>query len=300
MHKLITILGPTAVGKTSLAANLAYKFNGEIISSDSRQVYKKLNLGTGKDYSDYIINDTHVKYHLIDIIDPADEYNLFTFKEDFYKYFEKITSEGKLPFLVGGTGLYLSSIIQDYKLNKVDFQSDYARELENLSLEEIQKKLLEINPSLHNTTDLLSKERAIRRIIILSGDKEGSKKYPEINHLVIGVNADRDIVIKRIENRLKHRLESGMIDEVKNLLEEGYSAERLIDLGLEYKFLTQHVLGELSYNDMFQKLRAAIVAFSKRQMAWYRKMEREGVIINWIQQGDFKTAEELISGFLYE
>ncbi|MGE5437570.1 MAG: tRNA (adenosine(37)-N6)-dimethylallyltransferase MiaA [Syntrophothermus sp.] len=301
MHKLITILGPTAVGKTFLAAQLAYKFKGEIISADSRQVYKKLNIGTGKDYSDYIVNGTQIKYHLIDIIDPSEEYSLFKFQEDFYKTFEDINSRKKLPFLVGGTGLYLSCIIQEYKLNKADFKTNYAEELEQLSLKELQKKLLELNPSLHNTTDLLSKERAIRRIIVLM-EKENGKEhnFPKLKHLIIGVIADRGMVIKRIETRLKERLQNGMIEEIKSLLDKGCSPERLISLGLEYKFLTQYALGELNYNDMHQKLRSAIVAFSKRQMGWYHKMERMGVKINWIHKGDIYKAEELISEFLHE
>jgi tRNA dimethylallyltransferase len=294
MHtNLITILGPTATGKTRLASQLVQKYNGEIISADSRQVYIGMDIGTGKDLSDYTIEGEKISYHLIDIIHPREEFNLFMFKELFAKSFIDITSRNKMPFLVGGTGLYISSIIQNYDLKKADFNSTKVNELELLTLNELQNRLIDLNPNVHVKKDLLSRNRMINAIMVAEA-KQRLEDFPELNSLVLGVKTDRDEIKRRITERLSKRLNEGMVDEVKNLLESGITFERLVSFGLEYKFVSLHLKGELSYDEMFQKLNTAIHQFSKRQMTWFRKMEREGVKITWLNGADFKTACTII------
>ncbi len=295
-YNLITILGPTAVGKTFLGASLADRFGGEIISADSRQVYRRMDIGTGKDLNDYLINGKSLPYHLIDLIEPKDEFNLFLFNQQFYKAFREISSREKIPFLVGGTGLYLHSILKNYDLNPVEFNDKRYSELSELTLEELAELLKAKNSSLHNTTDLLIKERIIRAIML--SEKTAHKEIDGrsgINSLIIGVSLEREEIKKRITARLKQRLESGMIDEVKNLIGEGITFERLETFGLEYKFVGKYLSGELNRNDMFQKLNSAIHSFSKRQMTWFRKMEKEGIKINWIEGADYDAAEQIIS-----
>jgi len=290
---LITILGPTATGKTRLAAQLAQKYNGEIISADSRQVYIGMDIGTGKDLTDYNVDGEKISYHLIDIIHPREEFNLFMFKELFAKSFADITSRDKLPFLVGGTGLYISSIIQNYDLKKADFNSDRIPELKQKSQDELQNLLIKLIPKIHNTHDLSSKERMIKAILVAEANQR-LKDFPKINSLVLGVKMNRDEIKRRITERLRKRLDEGMVDEVKRLIASGVTFERLASFGLEYKFLSMHLKGELSYDEMFQKLNTAIHKFSKRQMTWFRKMEREGVKINWLNGADFDAACILI------
>lgn len=297
-YNLITILGPTAVGKTHLAAQLANHFNGEIISADSRQVYIGMNIGTGKDINDYNIDGKTIPHHLIDVIQPKEEFNLFLFNKYFYEIFNNLTSKGKIPFLVGGTGLYLHSILSGYELSKVDFDEERYKELNECEIADLKVKLKKINPSLHNTTDLLVKERIIRAIMI--AEKENDKdllKKSDINSLTIGIQFEREEIKKRITARLKHRLQNGMIEEVKKLVNEGISFERLNLFGLEYKFVGKYLSGELSYNDMYQKLNSAIHSFAKRQMTWFRKMEKEGIIIHWIEGPDYEEANQLISKY---
>ena len=292
-YDLITILGCTATGKTKLAVQLANFFNGEIISADSRQVYRGMNIGTGKDLSEYIINGKSIPYHLIDVLDPTEEFNLFLFKEHFQKAFQKIVGNNSKPFLVGGTGLYLSSVLQDYNLSKADFESE-AKNLSSLSDEELKKTLINLNPRLHNITDLNDRERIIKAIAVSKSKAEKNQNY-KINSLNIGVNLSRDEIKKRITVRLKKRLdEEGMIEEVKSLLDSGVGYDKMFFFGLEYKLIAQYLKGELNRNDMFQKLNSAIHAFAKRQMTWFRKMEKEGIIINWIDGPDFNKAKELI------
>jgi len=322
-NDLITILGPTATGKTKLAVQLADYFNGEIISADSRQVYRGMNIGTGKDLSEYFIEGRPIPYHLIDIIDPTEEFNLFSFQQSFYRLFEQIKSKNKLPFLVGGTGMYLSSILQNYNLTKADFETQ-KQNLYSYSDNELREMLKGLNPALHNTTDLNDRERIIKAVAVSKSlqqtssghfepDSSGEKsvftrgkdfsvipllrndKNKNINALVIGVNLSREEIKMRITARLKKRLdEEGMIDEVKFLMDSGISYDKLIFFGLEYKFIAQYLNGELNKNDMFQKLNSAIHSFAKRQMTWFRKMEKEGVVINWIDGPDFNKAKELI------
>jgi tRNA dimethylallyltransferase len=294
-YNLITILGPTAVGKTRLGAFLANRFNGEIISADSRQVYSGMDIGTGKDLDDYIVQGKTVPFHLIDICNPGGEFNLFSFNRYFYKTFGEIISRNKIPFLVGGTGLYLHSVLKGYELNKVEFDEKRFFELNELDVDTLREKLLGLNPGLHNTTDLLIKERIIKAIIIAEKkDFEDVEGRIKINSLTIGVNLERKLVRERITKRLRQRLENGMIDEVKGLLVNGITFEKLEFFGLEYKLIAKYLKGEIDYEEMFQKLNTAIHQFAKRQMTWFRKTEREGIDINWIESADYSAAEKLI------
>jgi tRNA dimethylallyltransferase len=292
-YDLITILGPTATGKTKLAVKLADYFDGEIISADSRQVYRGMNIGTGKDLSEYSLNGKQIPYHLIDIIDPTEEFNLYSFQEGFYKSFDKIKNKNKLPFLVGGTGMYLSSILQNYNLNKADFK-EIEREYSSHNDEELKTILKELNPILHNTTDLTERKRILKAIAVSKAEQNHTDEVKN-NSLNIGVSLSRDEIKKRITARLKKRLDDeGMIDEVKSLMDSGISYDKMIFFGLEYKFIAQYLKGELNKNDMFQKLNSAIHTFAKRQMTWFRKMEKEGVVIQWIDGPDFNKAKQLI------
>ena len=295
--KLITILGPTAVGKTKFAVKLASVFNGEIISADSRQVYRLMDIGTGKDLSEYSSCGNSIPYHLIDICDPTEEFNLFTFRKEFVNAYSSITGSGNTAFLVGGTGMYLSSILQDYTLTPANFKTKRARDLSEKRNDELKEILLELNPNQHNLTDLVDKERIIKAILIAESASESLPKI-ELESLVIGVSLERQEIKKNITRRLKERLNSGMIDEVKNLSDNGISTEKLKFFGLEYKFIAMYLNGEMNYNDMYQKLNSAIHQFAKRQMTWFRKMEREGVIINWLAPENTKSAELLIENFL--
>ena len=295
MFNLITILGPTATGKTKLAARLAKELNGEIISSDSRQVYKYMNIGTGKDLKDYIVEGQTISYHLIDIAEPTEEYNLYRFTIDFYNAYNKIKEKKKTPFLVGGTGLYVSSIIQNYKLKQADFNSLRREELEELSEPQLRELLLNLKPNPHNITDQTEKDRIIKAILIEESNSDAlPKNIQPPNSLNIGIKLERDEIRKRITKRLEERLNEGMIKEVKDLLKRGVPFEKLAYFGLEYKYLGLYLEGKLSYNEMFQKLNTAIHRFAKRQMTWFRKMEREGVKINWFEGKDFNIVLSFI------
>jgi len=294
-YNLITILGPTAVGKTRLGALLANRFEGEIISADSRQVYKRMDIGTGKDLADYIVEGKNIPVHLVDVINPTEEFNLFLFNKLFYQAYNNILQRKKNPLLVGGTGLYLHSILKSYSLTSVQFDNSKVEYLNKFSIQELAARLKNINPALHNTTDLLVKERVVRAIMIAEKEKHGEYvNKTEIKSLTIGVHLKRDEIKKRITTRLKYRLQNGMIEEVQRLLNEGISYERLELFGLEYKFIAKYIKGEFNYNDMFQKLNSSIHSFAKRQMTWFRKMDREGIEINWIDGADYKTAEQII------
>jgi tRNA dimethylallyltransferase len=293
----ITILGPTAIGKTSLAVKLAYYFNGEIISADSRQVYKLMDIGTGKDLQDYYINDTKIEYHLIDVVHPKDDYNLFLFNQDFEKAFEIIKSKNKLPFLVGGTGLYLNSILNSYNLSCLNFSSNEYSELYNMSNEQLVERLKKYDHLVHNKNDYMDRDRMIKRIIILENKNE-SRKDEKYNSLVIGIYTDREDNKKRITKRLKDRLQNGLIDEVKKLIEMGISYERLYYFGLEYRYVSLYLQNKLNYNDMYQKLNSQIHKFAKRQMTWFRKMEREGIQIKWFSPDDYQVIEDYIKANL--
>jgi tRNA dimethylallyltransferase len=287
--KMITILGPTASGKTDIAAHLAYELGAEIISADSRQVYRGMDIGTGKDLEDYIVNGTPVPYHLIDICDAGAKYNLFQYQEDFLKAYDDITSRGVQPILCGGTGLYIESVLKGYHLSPVPQNPELRASLEGKSLEELTVMLKELKAkagsNMHNKTDVDSCQRAIRAIEIESYNLENPipvRDFPAIDSIIIGVNIDRDERRRKITNRLRKRLDDGMVDEIKQLLASGIPAEDLIYYGLEYKYITEYVIGKTSYDDMFRGLEIAIHQFAKRQMTWFRGMERRGCKIHWI------------------
>ncbi|MBM6963670.1 tRNA (adenosine(37)-N6)-dimethylallyltransferase MiaA [Phocaeicola plebeius] len=283
-YDLITILGPTASGKTPLAVALAARLKTEIISGDSRQVYRRMDLGTGKDLSDYVVDGYKVPYHLIDIVEPGYKYNVFEYQRDFLVAYEDIKARGLLPILCGGTGMYLESILKGYRLLPVPENKELRESLASKSLEELTD-ILSRYKKLHNSTDVDTVKRAIRAIEIeeyyLTQDVN-ARSFPEIHSLIVGVDIDRDLRRQKITNRLKKRLQEGMVDEVKALLKEGINPDDLIYYGLEYKYLTLYAVGKLSYDEMFSQLEIAIHQFAKRQMTWFRGMERRGFQIHWI------------------
>ncbi|MBN1117894.1 MAG: tRNA (adenosine(37)-N6)-dimethylallyltransferase MiaA [Bacteroidales bacterium] len=281
---LIVVLGPTATGKTKFAANLALKMNGEIISADSRQLYKRMNLGTGKDYEDYFVEGKHIPCHLIDIYDPGYKSNVFEYKKAFIKAYQDLKLRNRKAILCGGTGLYIEAVTQDYKLVAVPVNSNLREELKDKTLSELEQ-ILALYKKLHNKTDTDTKKRAIRAIEIEEFYKTNMQEAGssiEINPVFFGIRVDREIRRERITNRLKARLKEGMLEEAESLLNEGISPEDMIYYGLEYKYLTLHLTGEIDYKTMVEKLNIAIHQFAKRQMTWFRKMEREGVHIHWI------------------
>lgn len=283
-YYMITILGPTATGKTILAAQLASLLNGEIISADSRQVYRGMDIGTGKDISEYTINNKKIPYHLIDIVDPGYEYNVYEFQHDFLKAFTEIEKRGNIPILCGGTGLYIESILKGYKLINVPLNLNLRDEL-NIKEDSELITILESFTSLHNTTDTNERERLIRAIEIQTYYKSNpdvDTYFPKIDTKIFGINYDRRVVTMRITERLDERLKNGMIEEVKGLLDSGLEPEQLIFYGLEYKWVTEYLEGKIAYNEMFRRLNTAIHQFSKRQMTWFRKMEKQGIEIIWI------------------
>ena len=283
-YDLIAILGPTASGKTPFAAHLAARLDTEIISADSRQIYRGMDLGTGKDLADYVVDGKAIPYHLIDICDPGYKYNLFEYQRDFLKAFEDIRRRGKLPIMCGGTGLYLESILKGYRLLDVPQNPELRASLEEKSLEELTE-ILRGYKTLHNTTDVDTAKRAIRAIEIEEFYRQTPpevRSFPELCSLIIGLDISRELRRKKITRRLKQRLEEGMLDEIRQLLDSGLSPDDLIYYGLEYKYLTLHVIGQLSYEEMFSQLEIAIHQFAKRQMTWFRGMERRGIAIRWI------------------
>lgn len=283
-YDLITILGPTASGKTLFSAALAAQLHTEIISADSRQIYRGMDLGTGKDLVDYTINGQTIPYHLIDIVDPGYKYNVFEYQKDFLKAYESIKAKGCLPILCGGTGLYLESVLKGYKLIPVPENPELRLSLSDKSLSELTE-ILEQYKTLHNSTDVDTVKRAIRAIEIEEYYQKHpiqEREFPKLNSLIIGVDIDRELRREKISRRLKQRLEEGMIEEVRNLINNGVTAEDLIYYGLEYKYLTLYVIGQITYNEMYTGLETAIHQFAKRQMTWFRGMERKGFTINWI------------------
>ena len=283
-YDLITILGPTASGKTPLAAALAYKLDTEIISGDSRQVYRRMDLGTGKDLEDYVVNGQQIPYHLIDIVDPGYKYNVFEFQRDFLNAYDQVRWKDKLPILCGGTGMYLESVLKGYRLLPVPENPKLRDSLADKSLAELTR-LLSTYRKLHNSTDVDTVKRAIRAIETEEYYKHQSAEYhelPQIHSLIIGVDIARELRREKISHRLKQRLDEWMVNEVKALLDSGISSEDLIYYGLEYKYLTLYVLGKLSFNEMFHQLEIAIHQFAKRQMTWFRGMERRGFTIHWL------------------
>jgi tRNA dimethylallyltransferase len=292
---MITILGPTATGKTSFAAYLAYKMNGEIISADSRQVFIGMDIGTGKDRQDYMVEGNLIPAHLVDIREPGEEFSVFDFQEAFLEAYQKITRKNKIPILCGGTGLYLESVLKGYHLQKVPKNQKLRARLITKSFKELQDRLLELKPNQHNTTDLNDRERLVRAIEIQeyykTHGKEG-KKLPEFNNTTFGIHFERKKIRQRITERLHQRLENGMVEEVGRLLQSGLTADQLRFYGLEYRYITDFLTLKIDRYTMVNQLETAIHQFAKRQMTWFRRMERNGITIHWID-GNLNKEEKL-------
>lgn len=285
-YDIIAIIGPTASGKTSLAVALAKDLNTEVISGDSRQVYRRMDLGTGKDLSDYRIDGMNIPYHLIDIAEPGTKYNLFQYQQDFLPVYEQIKAKGKIPILCGGTGLYVESILRGFNLVPVPENMKLRESLSGKTLDELTE-ILKGYKTLHNTTDVDTVNRAIRAIEIeeyMRKHPVEKRSFPALNALIVGIDVAREVRRQRISKRLRQRLDEGMVEEVRALLQEGISADDLIYYGLEYKYLTLYVLGKLSYDEMYSQLEIAIHQFAKRQMTWFRGMERRGLMIHWLDE----------------
>jgi tRNA dimethylallyltransferase len=298
-YDIVTILGPTASGKTEVAVNLAFKLGGEIISADSRQIYREMDLGTGKDLEEYQIDGINVPYHLIDIADAGYQYNVFEFQRDFLKVYQAVKEKDSFPVMCGGSGMYLEAILKGYRLVQVPVNEERRAEHQLLSLEALTE-ILKHYKSINNTSDTENKKRAIRAIEIEEfclAHPETNLSFPKINSLIVGVKYDRDSRRQRITTRLEQRLSNGMVDEVKKLLDNGLKPDDLTYYGLEYKYLTLFITGQLTYDEMFTGLNTAIHQFAKRQMTWFRKMERDGFEIKWLDgymPTDEKT-EKIIS-----
>lgn len=287
MIDLVTVLGHTAAGKTAFAAHLADRLEGEIISADSRQVYRGMDIGSGKDYKDYLVMDHQVPVHLIDILDAGYEYNVYLFKRDFLRVYTDISERGMMPVLCGGSGLYIESVLRNYRLLNVPLNSILREELANKSIEELVE-ILKLHGPLHNITDTSNRKRMIRAIEISryqSGQLQDSEDERELNPLVLGIRFDRDIRRQRITIRLRERMEEGMVEEVEGLLRSGVPAEKLDYYGLEYRFVCKYIQKELGYEEMFKRLNTAIHQFAKRQMTYFRGMERKGIVIHWLDGG---------------
>ena len=286
---MITILGPTASGKTTLAAHLAARIGGEIISADSRQVYRRMDIGTGKDLDDYVVDGKQIPYHLIDIAEPGTKYNLFQYQQDFHDAYNDIKSRGATPILCGGTGLYIEAALKGYALSPVPQNPELRARLEGKRLEELTGMLVALKQKngsvMHNTTDVDTAQRAIRAIEIETYNAEHpteERQMPKIDSLVIGVNIDRESRREKITKRLRQRLDNGMVEEIRSIIDSGVAPEDLIYYGLEYKYVTEYVIGKTTYDEMFRSLEIAIHQFAKRQMTWFRGMERRGTVIHWI------------------
>lgn len=289
MKKMVTILGPTASGKTTLATRLAHTIGGEIISADSRQVYRNMDIGTGKDLADYVVDGKKIPYHLIDIAEAGTKYNLYQYQHDFHVAYQDIVSRDERPILCGGTGLYLEAVLKGYALSPVPQNAELRERLEGKSLAELTQILSDLKAQtgsvMHNTTDVDSCQRAIRAIEIETYNIEHTtalRTMPGIDSLIIGVNIEREERRRKITARLKQRLDEGMVEEVRALLDSGIAADDLIYYGLEYKFITEYIIGKLTYEEMFRQLEIAIHQFAKRQMTWFRGMERRGTTIHWV------------------
>lgn len=287
-YDIITVLGPTASGKTELAVQLAARLDAEIISADSRQVYRRMDIGTGKDLADYVVGGRRVPYHLIDIVEPGTKYNVFEYQRDFLQAYEDIRRRGRRVVVCGGTGLYLESVLRSYRLSPVPQNAELRARLEGKTLAELTE-LLRSYKVLHNTTDTDTAQRAIRAIEIEEYYRHTPlerRPFPELRSLTLGIGVDRETRRRRISNRLRARLEAGMVDEIRALLAEGIAPDDLIYYGLEYKYLTLYATGQMSYGDMCARLEIAIHQFAKRQMTWFRGMERRGIPIRWLSQWD--------------
>ena len=289
MQKLLTILGPTASGKTTLAAHVAAATDAEIISGDSRQVYRRMDIGTGKDLDDYTVGEKQIPYHLIDICEPGTKYNLFEYQRDFLDAYQDISARNKNAILCGGTGLYIESVLKGYQLSPVPQNEELRQRLEGKSLEELTVMLedlkLSTSSNMHNRSDVDTAQRAIRAIEIEEYNlvhPVPEREFPAIDSVIVGVDIEREARREKITRRLKDRLNDGMIEEVRGLVDSGIPQENLTYYGLEYKFVTEYVVGLITYEEMFTRLEIAIHQFAKRQMTWFRGMERRGFRIHWI------------------
>ena len=296
---LIVILGATASGKTRLAARLAARIGAELISADSRQVYRGMDIGTGKDLSEYVVDGVRVPYHLIDVAEPGHLFSVFEFQQRFYDCFREISSRQRMPILVGGTGLYIESVLREYRMLPVPEDESLRGELASKSMEELAATLLHLNPALHNTTDLTGRERLVRAIeIAVHTARQGTQdviERPDIVPLVVGIRWERAVLRERITKRLKERLGQGMIEEVQRLRDAGVSWERLDEMGLEYRYVSLYLRGELAYEEMFRTLNTRIHQFAKRQDTWFRGMERRGIPIHWIEGADEARLREIVT-----
>jgi len=298
---LIVILGPTASGKTRLAARLAFDLNGEIISADSRQVYRKMNIGTGKDLNEYVVDNHPIPYHLIDVEDPENEFNLFEFQKRFYSVFDAVRKKGQLPVLVGGTGLYLESVLCRYDMPEAPVNREKRNDLVKKTTKELQQILCALKPRLHNTTDLEDRKRLIRAVEIEMARTTAKKKTsekPEMEAAVFGIQWDRAELRQRITNRLEERLQNGMIEEVADLHAAGLNWSRLESFGLEYRFIAEYLQQKTSFDAMKNKLATAIHQFAKRQETWFRRMEKKGVAIDWIAHDDYSALKAKVADSL--
>lgn len=302
LYNLIVILGPTASGKTKLAARLAAWLGSEIISADSRQVYRGMDIGTGKDLGDYVIDGKKIPYHLIDIVDPEHDFSVFEYQRCFYRCFEEISSRGVIPIMVGGTGLYIEAVVKGYKMLEVPEDPRLREELQNVDMNTLRQTLLALNPSVHNTTDLLDRRRLIRAIEIAMYSKsrgvEGTISMPAIRPLVIGIRWDRNVLRERITHRLRERLKAGLVEEVQRLHESGIGWDRLAYFGLEYRYVGLYLQGVLRYERMCETLNTRIHQFAKRQETWFRRMERQGITIHWIEGDNVDEAKRIITHYI--
>lgn len=297
---LVVILGPTASGKTELAARLAWDLHGEIISADSRQVYRGMDIGTGKDLNQYIINAQKIPYHMIDVVDPESEFNLFEFQKGFYKIFSRIQNNSNLPILTGGTGLYLQAVLSGYEMPDATPDQELRKELDQKTIDELKAILFTFKPHLHNKTDLENKQRLIRVIEIERARNNKNSKQdqrPAIDAAVFGISWERSILRQRITSRLEERLKQGMIEEVESLHAAGLSWSRLDSFGLEYRYVSQYLQNRFSFDEMKSKLNTAIHQFAKRQETWFRRMERNGIAIKWIQTNEYELLKESVIKF---
>ena len=299
---MLVILGPTASGKTSIAVKLASQFNGEIISADSRQIYKGMDIGTGKDLDEYKFNGKQIKYHLIDILNPSEDYSVFQFKNDFYKGYDQLIKKNKTPILCGGTGLYLESVLLNYDMPTTGPNAKLRENLEKLSLSDLSQCLINLDPDSYDATFHITKRRLIRSIEIIHphNQNKDNKLIDRVMNdvLVIGLKIERENLLENIKKRLYERLDEGMIDEVKLLIKEGMTLDRLSYFGLEYKFVGQFLFDKISYDEMSRFLNTAINRFSKKQMTFFRRMEKRGINIQWLNPNSFKEITDSASNYL--
>ena len=302
MDNIVVILGPTASGKTRLAVQIASQFNGEIISADSRQIYKGMDIGTGKDLVEYQINNNNINYHLIDILNPTDDYSVFQFKADCQNAIQKIQSKNKMPIICGGTGLYIESILLDYQIPNTSPNYNLRQKLEQQTIEQLTRYLLKLNPNEFKKEYHISRRRLIRSIEILEDKNQVNMKElgkSILDHaLVIGIDTDRSTILESIKSRLHSRLKEGMVEEVENLIKQGLDYSRLNYFGLEYKIIGQYLSKAIDYNQMIKLINIGINKFSKRQMTFFRRMEKRGIKIHWLGLNERKKIELLINTFL--